>query len=602
MEPRVSLDAHRWLVHNARALRSLAHKLVRGEAAEDLIQETLARALERPPRLKSGSWLRVVCRNLFIAKQRLEMRRAAHEPRAAASATAPDTFDVVAHRAAVERVIGALHELSPDAYQVIQLRFYEDLIPTAMAARLSLPLSTVKRRLERAVQHLRESLGAHEECGDRDWRHALLPLLGSHDAAIGSTVMATAWSASRLMWAASAVVVTSATVWLTMPWTSRAPVDRSRVAAVRPRALVVAQQEPVRVERAILSPSTDHADAQPAHGSLRVALTWPDGTKAAQLPFMVMLYPDTEVVVTDEVIATTDNEGVALLDNVPEGHATVYLPDPCVAQRARIRAGEEANVALAITPGVGVEGEVVTREGMPVPDAEIWLGGYNESYPMTRTDADGKFALRDVPPSPGRQLSARGKNLAPSRAMQIAGQAGDRVHVRLELAGQGGAVVGSVHNVDGEPVAGARVTLTPSEEAPYYQPWSQSPPRATVFTDKDGKFRCEGMSPGQVPAIVRARPYASWSGQIDVTAESMTTIDVCLQDGAILEGMVRDQWNAGRRCAGHPGTRAGSQSVCQVCSRWQLPIDRAAGSASTRCALAHETLGAADPGWRRWSR
>src|SRR5262249_31220012 len=71
-------------VHVA-ALRRLARSLVRDPAsAEDLVQETLATAVERPPRSDAslGSWLRTVARRLALDRIRSDERRGAREKRA----------------------------------------------------------------------------------------------------------------------------------------------------------------------------------------------------------------------------------------------------------------------------------------------------------------------------------------------------------------------------------------------------------------------------------------------------------------------------------------------------------------------------------------
>lgn len=61
-------------------------------------------------------------------------------------------------------VAHALEVLSPRARQVVQLAFYSDLSQSEIAARLDLPLGTVKSDMRRALQRLRHAL----EGGDVD--------------------------------------------------------------------------------------------------------------------------------------------------------------------------------------------------------------------------------------------------------------------------------------------------------------------------------------------------------------------------------------------------------------------------------------------------
>jgi RNA polymerase sigma-70 factor (ECF subfamily) len=594
MEPSVPLDARDWLVQNARALRVLARKLVHGDEAEDLVQDTLVRGLERPPEdeARRGSWLRVVCRNLFLTRRRRDEHRAARESRVASPATAPDTFDVVAHRSAVERLIGALHALSPEAYEVIQLRFYEELPPAAIAARLSLPLSTVKRRLERALQQLRERLGAQDE-HERDWRQALAPLVSSREGSIGEPAVGATLALSKTAWLASAAVVVVASAWF-LASATRSTESPSEAAAVKP-VTVAAPSQGAPLARALLATPTDEEVAPPSRGSLSVTVTWPDGTPAARLPFFLMVYPDTEVPASDEVIAATDDDGEAVIEDLPVGHATVYLPDPRVSKGTRIEAGEEASLALKINGGMRVEGEVVTREGAPVPDAEVWLGDYAHSDLMTCTDHEGKFSLRDV--CPGRELAARARDHAPSLAMRLEGKTGDVVHARLELSGPGGNVAGTVRDAHGEPVEGARVMLTPRVEPTYYQPWSSSPPRAVAFTDAEGKFECPGMSLGSVPLVVQART----SGTVERAGRGDRSHDD--GRGATAKGRKSRRHGARRQRFRRSSVRR-SRSSGTTARRTRGPAPTAATawsgcrSASTRCALAPRAAGAAR---RRWS-
>ncbi len=67
----------------------------------------------------------------------------------------PPVGDALADRLLVAH---ALDALSPRARQVVELAFYSDLTQTEIAARLDLPLGTVKSDMRRALQRLRTHL------------------------------------------------------------------------------------------------------------------------------------------------------------------------------------------------------------------------------------------------------------------------------------------------------------------------------------------------------------------------------------------------------------------------------------------------------------
>jgi RNA polymerase sigma-70 factor (ECF subfamily) len=145
------------------------------EAAEDLFQETWMRVLERghqySPRWKFEAWLFAIARNLTIDLLRRrqpesldallchEDTRAAHELR---DPDSPTPFESAAAGERAERMEAVLRHLSPDAREVLVLRFQEDLNLDEIAAVVGVPLSTVKSRLYRGLEALRNLLKEKE--------------------------------------------------------------------------------------------------------------------------------------------------------------------------------------------------------------------------------------------------------------------------------------------------------------------------------------------------------------------------------------------------------------------------------------------------------
>jgi RNA polymerase sigma-70 factor (ECF subfamily) len=151
---------------HAAFLRRVARRLLAAEqGVEDLVQETLLRAMscESTPQ-RQRSWLARACRNVFVEQRRAETRRRERERRVARPEAAGRS-DVEEHRAAVRAIARAITALPETAYSVIRLRYFDGVAPAEIARRLGVPVGTVKRRLDRALAHLRRSLSD----GDRPW-------------------------------------------------------------------------------------------------------------------------------------------------------------------------------------------------------------------------------------------------------------------------------------------------------------------------------------------------------------------------------------------------------------------------------------------------
>jgi len=178
--PTVHLRSEALLAHAGWA-RALAARLVHdGSAADDLVQDAFFAAICRPPQAGRPlrPWLAAVLRNLALARRRGDGRRARRERLVAeVSAGAADCSAAdVAARLDAHRVLAEVVASLPEPLrETVYLRYYEELDSTEIAARTGVPAATVRWRLAKALDVLRERLDARPGGRDR-WLAALTPL------------------------------------------------------------------------------------------------------------------------------------------------------------------------------------------------------------------------------------------------------------------------------------------------------------------------------------------------------------------------------------------------------------------------------------------
>lgn len=133
--------------------------------AEELAQETLLTvwrkaALYSPEKGAVSTWIFTIARNLRIDRIRREFAWQElpddMSETIASDDIAPD--DAVTARQHEIRVRAALDGLSPEQREVVVLAYIEGLSHHEIAARLNLPLGTVKSRMRLAYQKVRAAL------------------------------------------------------------------------------------------------------------------------------------------------------------------------------------------------------------------------------------------------------------------------------------------------------------------------------------------------------------------------------------------------------------------------------------------------------------
>ncbi|MEO6708580.1 MAG: sigma-70 family RNA polymerase sigma factor [Planctomycetota bacterium] len=539
------------------ALRHLAAELVEGrEQREDLVQGTLVAALERPPRRLSWSWLACVLRNRASDLMRSRASRGLAVGLPSLESATPDATEIAQRLELQEALTRALRALDEPYQTTLYLRFFEDLTPSEIARRSGVPVKTVKTRLERGLERLRQRLEARHGPKLGALLAFLRPLRLPQPLALAPTI-----GGVLLMWkkiAIVAVVLLAGLVWWRVERSGEAEAGLAAPSTSQPIVPEVAQDS-----SKIATPDSSQARARSAavdqappaavksrFGSLDVLVRWSDGTPAPGIAINFR----RELQAADSskrgfLRATSDAEGHASSGDLLPGSVHV-ASGRGGSKKVQIIAGESSQVVLDLPKGLEVDGRVLDGHDRPVANAEIWLtSSYTDWLGMSlaaRSDLNGAFQLRDVVED--QSLGATAQGFAPSELvdLELLEKHDGRVEVVLRASHPGGSLQGRVIDTRGAPVQGANVCVgigTHDDlraDGTFAEQWAPRQAR----TDGDGRFRFEGLPEGAVPVAVWLSAAPQWTGSAEVHAGATAELAVTLQDGASIGGIVRDAQGA----------------------------------------------------------
>lgn len=254
----LALDDLQWL-------RRFAAMLTRdADEADDLVQETLVVAWASPPRdtgAPARPWLATVLRNLFRMQRRAGARREQREGLgSSASTTTVEPERELARLEVLRILLAELDRLAPGDQKILVRRFFEGESAAEIGEFLRVPAATVRSRIHRSLQRLRDALD--RRFGDRSaWSVAVLipspPMTAAQPVQIlsqgGSSMSITA--KVTIAATASALAVTG---WLGLP--------------EGPALSVAASKEPVEAVVSAPAPSTPKAAWEQRRSAIRQRL------------------------------------------------------------------------------------------------------------------------------------------------------------------------------------------------------------------------------------------------------------------------------------------------------------------------------------------
>jgi RNA polymerase sigma-70 factor (ECF subfamily) len=521
-------------------IRRLARQLVRDPGlAEDVSQETLAVAMERPPEpgRPLRRWLAAVARNFAKQTFRGEARRAAREERSSRRESTPSTLDLV-ERAAIQReIVGVVLQLEEPYRRVVLLRFFEELSPKEIAALDGVPLATVHTRLARALAQLRARLDTRY--GARGtWAIVATGLLAAPRIGI-PTIGATLVKAKLIVGAAAAAALVAVLWWQTREISGGGDAPGVAPAAKGAGAAPMAVASPTdpkaaggaRAETQLSeSRPNNSAASAPAQGTAlavsdRLSGRVLDCDSRAIAGIQIRFRLDSGANAKDERAASApDDDAVAVTDD--RGAFTIRVP-PVTGRLEVVSASyitvlegyaqegaSRPEAVLIVAPKIGIGGTVHDEANIALPTAAIRLllpdgfrGRFREILDASsdrswkcECDARAAFEMREIPQIVGARLEVTCAGFETLRA--AAPVASDwtlslglkRVRVADDCT------AGIVVDREGRPVEGARVAAGAEGSAT-----TDSSGRFVLMLGKGTTHRIMAVKAGFQPAYQEVR-------------------------------------------------------------------------------------------------
>ncbi len=565
---------HERVLEHAAWVQRLAFRLCADAAlAEDVTQESLLSAFCEPTRRGPAlrHWLVGVVRNRVRMAKRSASRRSSRE---AQTTPPPDVAspDELVERADNHRIVVEAVTALPEIYRTALLRrYFDDLSPTQIAALEGVPEATIKTRLRRGLELLRERLaddfGDREPKGSPAWLVALVPMarleLRRRGAATGAATAGTPLGVWAIVAAAAGVCCWAGIAW----WDSSATVSpAASPVAHEMRAQTDDERRGPFAERAQRTDIEDGMTAGTTAGprlAVQAQVCNTAGRPIAGVELIVRSFDRAEY---ERRVGQTGTEGTETFDLAPRllelrARSSEWVT---VVPGTIFPYAPSTVVRVVVARSRSVRGFVTDEHGVPIGDARVTysadaLISTQLDVPIDRasrrrwsttSDASGAFDF-DVPELPGARLHAEAWDYESSS---------QEIHPRGNLVetctlaprnADSSWLQGHVRRTSGEPAAGAVVALGAQASR----------------CDSDGRFRIDLTSEsdaGTLQVVAHdlapktiVRPATGWPTELEVELS---------REPLTIEGFVRD-------AEGHP--RAGVEvDIADHCGRAFLPRAR----------------------------
>lgn len=472
-------------------VRSLARRLAAGADADDVEQATWLAVLRRPAERgrPAREWLSAIARNVARAQRRADGRRVAHELGAARDEAEPATVDLLARAELQRKLVEAVIQLDEPYRTALLLRYFENLPPRSIAKRLGVPVATVRTRIVRGIERLRERFDASHGGRREAWIAAFAPLWPAPapwSVGWGAVFVVNAKMVAGGCLLAAVGVLSWWMVGRTEPTRTEDVANTARAAepaVTGGDAPVVAT---VAANEARSRSSVEQTPrAAPATNTAETAAAKPAAERGISGRVV-----DVEGRGVDGVRVIAESDGSARpeaadgaiagpggafsIDSASKGgRLRVDSRDYVTLLAARFGPGARHDLALVAAPRIELAGVVSDEQGTPLDGARISISAPDDlrSRPglvldraetqewSVKSAADGAFAFDGAPQLAGAQISVRAEGFLPwhAPAPQQSDSAMEIALVRAVTAE--GVLRGIVVDSASRPIAGACVAL-----------------------------------------------------------------------------------------------------------------------------------------------
>jgi RNA polymerase sigma factor (sigma-70 family) len=501
------------LIRHSAWLKRLARSLVTDpHLADDFIQETWVSALENPPRHIGNhrNWLGRVLRNQVTAHFRSNSRRTAREQRRAKDAEVLDSdaaryTESVVERGEVSQMLAdSVMELEEPFRATLLMRFQEGLTPTEIAERMNAKVGTVRTRLNRGLEKLRQIVWNRHGKNWPECHNALVLFAG--------VAKSTPWWTPMKAAIAATVAVGTLAMLAIQPWKADPQaVTSADLGGMEPasvNSVNAALAGPVEADR---TPSGEDSSSKPGSSAMGEEIVIQgrcidgnslDPIEGVQVKFSCVVYktsgerfvregweqPMELVTGADGLFEfrTLDSDDFFLYEITMTHPQYMTRFGEWISNENPLESTDFGDVWLQT--GTTLSGTVKDQDGNPMEGVEVRfeLPASANLIPLHSdplwteavTGSSGEFQLPSVTPSGRHQIQLRKTAYLPSGAQYLEIPNNSTLHAELEME-LAPFLEGQITFTDGTPADSVKVRVVGQDT-------NRMP---TSTTESDGRFR-----------------------------------------------------------------------------------------------------------------